>query len=703
MSVNLDYILYASIGIAIISFVFAAWLFKWVNSRPSSNKRIAEVGKLIRSGAYTFMKKEYIALSKFAAVAAVLIFVFLPEPIWETGSIKDNIQIMIAYICGTVFSAFAGKIGIDIATVANVKAAEAAKQGIKPSFLAGFRGGSVMGMAVVGSSLLGVALVWLITNDGTILLGFSFGASSLALFAKAGGGIFTKTADISADLCGKVELDIPEDDPRNPAVIADNVGDNVGDVAGMGADLFDSNVASMAAALVMAAALPNRSLNIALVFCYAAVGLLSSIIGVYCARMGKKGTPTRALNNSTYITTAIFAVLSAAVTAIFDFSALGSNAEWRIWGASFIGLLVGVIIGISTDYFTDDSKKPVHNVAKASESGPAFTILSGFSYGMISALPSMVGIGISALAAYKLCEPIGEGYAFFGISMAAVGMLSIVGMIISNDAYGPIVDNARGLAEMGGLGDEVLEITDQLDSAGNTVKAITKGFAIGAAGLTVISLLGAFMSEVNAAAEKLGEALLTGFDITNPTVFFGLLVGAAIPAVFSAMLILGVDRNAQRMVAEIHRQFKEILGLREGKEGVTPEYDKCIAIATSGALKELIPAGLVAIIATLAVGFIGGVQAIGGFITGNIVSGLLLSLLMSNSGGLWDNGKKYVESGNNGGKGSPAHKSAVVGDTVGDPFKDTAGPSINTQITVVSLVSSLLSTLFLQYNIFNIF
>jgi K(+)-stimulated pyrophosphate-energized sodium pump len=307
------------------------------------------------------MKKEYIALSKFAAVAAVLIFIFLPEPIWETKDFMHNVAITIAYLCGTAFSALAGKIGIDIATIANVKAAEAAKKGIKPSFLAGFRGGSVMGMAVVGSSLLGVALVWLITGDGTILLGFSFGASSLALFAKAGGGIFTKTADISADLVGKVELDIPEDDPRNPAVIADNVGDNVGDVAGMGADSFDSNVASMAAALVMAAALPNKALNIALVFCYAAVGLLSSIIGVACARMGKKGTPTRALNNSTYITTAIFALLSAAVTAFFDFSAIGMNGEWRIWGASVLGLLVGVIIGISTDYFTDDTKKPVHN------------------------------------------------------------------------------------------------------------------------------------------------------------------------------------------------------------------------------------------------------------------------------------------------------------------------------------------------------
>ncbi len=688
-----------SILISLIAFAFAAWLFLWVKRQPSENEKIAKAGGLIKSGARTFLKKEYIVLAKFAGVAAILIFVFLPSPIWK-GNILANITMLAAYISGTVFSAIAGKIGIEVSTIANVKAAEAAKKGIKPSFMAGFRGGAVMGMAVVGASLLGVTLVFWLTGDATTVLGFSFGASSLALFAKAGGGIFTKTADISADLVGKVELGIPEDDPRNPAVIADNVGDNVGDVAGMGADLFDSNVASMAAALIMAASLDNLlggSINVMMVFCFAALGLLASIIGVMTARIGKNGNPTKALNSSTYVTTGIYIALTAGATALFGF-------EWRIWAACVFGLVVGVVIGITTDYFTDDSKKPVHNVAKASNSGPAFTILSGVSYGFVSVLPAMIGIGVSALAAYKLCEPINPEhpleFALFGISMAAVGMLSIVGMIVSNDAYGPIVDNARGLAEMGELGDDVLEITDELDSAGNTVKAVTKGFAIAAAGLTVIALLGAFMSEVNVAAAELGVEGITGFDVMNPLVFFGMLVGAAIPAVFSAMLMLGVDRNAQRMVAEIHRQFKEIIGLKEGKEGVSPEYDKCIEIATTGAIKELIPAGLVAIVATLVVGFVGGVQAIGGFLVGNIVSGLLLALFMSNSGGLWDNSKKYVESGHEGGKGSEAHKAAVVGDTVGDPFKDTAGPSINTQITVVSLVSSLMSTLFLTLSIF---
>jgi len=684
-----------SIIVSILAFLFAAWLYKWVRKQPSSNKRIAEVGKLIRNGADTFLNKEYRVLARFAGVAAILIFIFLPSPVWM-GNVSKNITMAIAYIAGTIFSAVAGKIGMNIATIANTKAAEAAVKGIKPSFMAGFRGGAVMGMAVVGSSLLGVTAILLATNNTTALLGFSFGASSLALFAKAGGGIFTKTADISADLVGKVELGIPEDDPRNPAVIADNVGDNVGDVAGMGADLFDSHVASMSAALVIAVALDRVSgsaVNASMVFCYAALGLLSSIIGVAMARIGKNGDPTKALNNSTYVTTGIYAVLTLLATIAFNF-------EWRIWGACIAGLLTGVVIGIASDYFTNDLKKPVQYVARASKSGPAFTILSGISYALLSVLPAMIGIAFASLIAYKLCEPIGEGYAMFGISMSAVGMLSIVGMIISNDAYGPIVDNARGLAEMGNLGDDVLKVTDELDSAGNTVKAITKGFAIAAAGLTVIALLGAFISEVNAAAIELGVEGLKGFDIMNPLVFFGMLVGAAIPLVFSSMLMLGVDRNAQRMVQEIHRQFNEIVGLKEGKEGVVPEYDKCIEIAASGAIKELIPAGLMAIVFTLVVGFIGGVQAIGGFLAGNIVSGLLFALFMSNAGGLWDNSKKYVEAGNEGGKGSDAHKAAVVGDTVGDPFKDTAGPSINTQITVVSLIASLFSILFLTFSIF---
>ncbi len=692
-----------SILIAAIAFAFAAYLYFWVKKQQQNNKRITEVAGLIRDGANTFMKREYKILAVFALIVAVLITLFLPNPIWNAETVDgrwsgwNNITMAIAYICGTILSAIAGKLGLVVASLSNGRSAEAAAKGIKPAFLIGFRGGSVMGLIVVGCAVLGVSVALWTLHDASLLLGFSFGASSLALFAKAGGGIFTKTADVAADLTGKVELGIAEDDPRNPAVIADNVGDNVGDVAGMGADLFDSNVAALTSALVIATSLTQGmvELSMKMVLCYAALGLLASIIGIATARITKNGTPTGALNSSTYVTSAVFMAFTAAATYFFDFS-------WHIWGCSTLGLVVGVIIGLATDYFTDDSKPIVKKVAHASKSGPAFTVLSGVSYGFLSALPAMIGIAVSALVSYKICDTeallaeYGANFPLFGISMAAVGMLSIVAMIISNDAYGPIVDNARGLAEMGGLGEDAIRVADELDSAGNTVKAVTKGFSIGAAGLTVISLLGTFMAE----AEAAGHTFLSGFDIMNPTVFFGILIGAAIPAVFSAMLILGVDKNAQKMVAEIHRQFDTIPGLKEGKEDAKPEYDKCIDVATTGSLRELIPAGMVAILSTIAVGFIGGPEAIGGFLLGNIVSGLLLSLFMSNAGGLWDNSKKYVEAGNEGGKGSEAHKAAVIGDTVGDPFKDTAGPSINTQITVVSLVASLLSALFVQYNIF---
>ena len=669
-----------SIFVSVLSFIVAFYFYKWVKSLPAKNEKIENVGRLIREGSFTFLKKEYKMLAVIMCVLAVVILLFFPEPIWKTENIMTNIGMVIAFILGSTFSGLAGIIGISIATIANIKTAILAKESLAKSFMAGFRGGA--GMAVVGTSLAGSSILYLLTKNSNIVLAFSFGASLLALFAKAGGGIFTKTADMAADLTGKVELGIPEDDPRNPAVIADNVGDNVGDVAGMGADLFDSNIAAIAATLVIA--LPLGEVN--MMFCFCAIGLLASIIGVLCAHIGKKGNPGKALNNGTYLTCGIFTILTF-------FATIFCNFNIRIWGAAIIGMIIGVVIGLTSNYYTGDDKKPVISVAKSSLKGPAFTILSGFSYGLISSLPALVGIGLAALVSYKLCEPIGPGYAMLGISMSAIGMLSIVGMIVSNDAYGPIVDNARGLAEMGDLGDEVIERADELDSAGNTTKAITKGFAIGAAGLTVIALLAAFAEIVSSTT---GEIIT--FDLMNPSVFFGALVGVAIPAVFSAILIFGVNKNSQKLVSEIHRQFKEIKGIKEGT--AQPEYAKCINLATLGAMTELIPAGLSAIISTLIVGFVGGVQAIGGFLAGNILSGLLLAMLMSNSGGLWDNAKKYIEAGNFGGKGSEAHKAAVIGDTIGDPFKDTAGPSINTQITVVSLVSSLSATLFIMHSIF---
>lgn len=672
---------------AVLALLFAVIQRKKVMSYSEGNATMQKIAKSIREGANAYLKHQYTTVAKVFAVVFVVLLII------AFGSGGDMLSKFtpFAFLTGGIWSMLAGFIGMKIATNANARTAQAASEGLNRGLRVAFSSGSVMGFTVVGLGILDITIWFTILRFGAgiddpmtlgnIMVMNGMGASFMALFARVGGGIYTKAADVGADLVGKVEAGIPEDDPRNPATIADNVGDNVGDVAGMGADLFDSNVAAMAATIVIALSLGE----VPFLFCVTTLGLLASVVGVLCARLGKNGNPSRALNGGTYLTCGVFAALTF-------IACLASGFELRLWGAAMVGMLAGVIIGITSDFFTGDDKKPVAKVAEACQSGPAFTILSGFSYGLLSALPALVGIGLAALISYKLCAPLGAGYEMLGISCAAIGMLSIVGMIISSDAYGPIVDNARGVAEMADLGDEVLEITDELDAAGNTAKAITKGFSIGAAGLTVIALLGAFREVVQAAGVEIT------FDLMDPLVFFGMLVGAAIPAVFSAMLIMGVNRNSQLMVKEIHRQFKEIPGLKEGTG--KPDYARCIDISTLGAIRELVPAGLTAIAATLLVGFIGGVQAIGGYLTGNIISGLLLALLMSNAGGLWDNAKKYIESGHFGGKGSDAHKAAVIGDTVGDPFKDTAGPSINTQITVVSLVSSLAAVLFLTYSIF---
>jgi K(+)-stimulated pyrophosphate-energized sodium pump len=457
----------------------------------------------------------------------------------------------------------------------------------------------------------------------------------------------------------------------------------------MGADLFDSYVASVVAAMILGVGLgvPSKYVQIPLVF--AGLGILAAVIGALLVRVGPKGNPGAALNSGTYITCVVFGILTALATLYLGY-------EWALWGATVVGLAAGIVIGVTSDYFTSEDKTPVLKTAEASETGPALNILTGFSYGLRSVIFPLIGIAVAAAIAYKICEPIGTEYAVYGIALAALGMLSIVGLTVSNDAYGPIVDNAKGIAEQSGLSEEVIAITDELDSAGNTAKAITKGFAIGAAGLTVIALLAAFQE----IASRAGHYAV--FDIMDPMVLLGALIGVAIPAVFSAMVMLGVGRNAERMIAEIKRQFKEIPGLKEGKQGVKPDYAKCVDIATVGALRELMPASIMAIASTLIIGFIGGIKALGGFLAGAIFSSLLLALLMSNAGGLWDNAKKLIETGKHGGKGSDAHKAAVVGDTVGDPFKDTAGPSLNTMITVMSLIASLFAVLIVNYNLLNL-
>jgi K(+)-stimulated pyrophosphate-energized sodium pump len=651
---------------ASISILVAIYLYFYINKQSSGTDKMQEIAGAIHEGARAFLKVEFKYLAVFVVVVAAALAIFL-DPIMA-----------VAYVFGSICSALAGFLGMTVALKANVKSAHAAKEGLNKAFPIAFRGGAVMGLAVVGLALLGISVVYALTSDPNIVLGFSFGASAMALFAKVGGGIYTKTADVGADLVGKVEMNIPEDDPRNPAVIADNVGDNVGDVAGMGADLFDSYVASIVAVMILGvipevAAFENIMVNVPLIF--AGLGVVASILGVAIVRVGKQGNAGKALNFGTYLTCVLFGAITFGVTQYMDIN-------FGVWASAIIGLIAGVVIGITTDYFTSIDRSPVIKTAEASQTGSAINIITGFSYGLLSMFPPLLGIALASVGAFMVSEAYGVS-GVYGIGMAAVGMLSIVGMIVAGDAYGPIADNAGGIAEQAGLEEHVLDITAKLDAAGNTAKAITKGFAIGAAGLTVIALLAAFQDISGA----------VNFDLMTPEVLAGALIGISIPAVFSALVMLSVGKNAFRMIEEIRRQFKEIPGLKEGKEDVKPDYGSCVDIATKGALKELLLPSVLSIVVTLAVGFIGGIQALGGYLAGSIFSGLIFALLMSNAGGLWDNAKKCVEAGAYGGKGSDTHKAAVVGDTVGDPFKDTAGPSLNTMITVMSLVASVFAPL----------
>jgi len=673
---------------AIVSILVAVYLYFYVNRQSSGTDKMQEIAGAIQEGATAFMKVEFKYLAVFVAVIAVIL-TFVPM----VADIGLSSLMGVAFVFGSICSAVAGVLGMTVALKANVKSANAAKEGLNKAFPIAFRGGAVMGLAVVGLALLGLSAVYYFTSDPNMVLGFSFGASAMALFAKIGGGIFTKTADVGADLVGKIEMDIPEDDPRNPGVIADNVGDNVGDVAGMGADLFDSYVASIVAVMILGgskallgAGFTSISfIDVPLVF--AGLGIVASILGVAIVRVGKTGNPGKALNLGTYLTCIMFGLITLGATYYLDIN-------FGVWAAAVIGLVGGVVIGITTDYFTSIDKTPVIKTAEASQTGAAVNIITGFSYGLLSMFPALLGIAFASVGAYTVAEHfIGvEGAGVYGIGMAAVGMLSIVGMIVAGDAFGPISDNAGGIAEQAGLDEEVLDITAKLDAAGNTSKAITKGFAIGAAGLTVIALLAAFQSIVQAET-----GVTINFDLMDPLVLTGAIIGLSIPAVFSAMVMLSVGKNAFIMIEEIRRQFREIPGLKEGKEGVKADYASCVDIATKGALKELILPSVLSIGITLAVGFIGGIQALGGYLAGSIFSGLIFALLMSNAGGLWDNAKKYIEAGAFGGKGSDTHKAAVVGDTVGDPFKDTAGPSLNTLITVMSLVASVFAPTIVLY------
>jgi len=648
----------------IVSMITALYLYYFVKRHDAGTPKMKEIAEAIRVGAKAFMKRQYRTLAIFAAILAVVIAIFI------------NLNTAIAYVIGTFCSAFAGIFGMDVALKANVRTANAGRKGLDKAFPVAFFGGAVMGLAVVGLALIGVSsLLWFygLEKGPQIVLGFSFGASSIALFAKVGGGIYTKTADIGADLVGKVEMGLEEDDPRNPAVIADNVGDNVGDVAGMGADLFDSYVASIVAAMILGlAVLGNTGVLLPLVI--SAFGIFAAIIGMFFVKFTEKKNPGATLNRGTYITVLLIGIFSYLIVAYL-------NLDMNLFYATLSGLVAGLVIGISTDFYTSIDRGPSQRTAESSKSGAAINILTGFSYGLISIVPPILGIGVATIVSYHF-------YGLYGIALAAVGMLSVTGMIVSSDAYGPISDNAKGIAEQAGLGSKVVAIADRLDAAGNTTKAITKGFSIAAAGLTVIAVLATYN-------EIVGIKIV---DIMNPLVLVGAIIGIAIPPLFSALTILGVGRNAFRMVEEIRRQFKQIPGLIKGK--AKPDYAACVDIATKGALQELLLPSVLSIVTPLVVGFVLGKSALAGFLAGSILSGLVFALFMANAGGLWDNAKKYIEEGKYGGKGSDAHKAAVVGDTVGDPFKDTAGPSINTLLVVMSLISSIFAPLIAAFALF---